>query len=241
MAEALEKFVLIIKCLSKGCCRVSDICDETGLSLSTVHRLLTSMVKLGLALQDPVHRLYYLGPVVFEIASNQLNLHQQLIVAAGAELKNLQTLTYETTALHVLMGIHQACLDEYVSPYPIKYSIGKGAVGLATTGASGKILVSQLDDITIKAFIKKHTKKNVNIDALDLNQISSIRKQGFAESSGERQTGAMGISAPIKNYFYPVAISVMGPEKRIIENKDTIVDLLKKSAKKISNTLLSYK
>ena len=237
MAQSLEKFVLIIRCLSKGIYRFSDICKETGLPPSTAHRLLTSMVKLELALQDPVHRFYYLGPVVFEIASNQLNLHQRLIVIASPELVNLQTLTHETTALHALMGIYQACLDEYVSLKPIKYSIGKGSVGLAATGASGKVLLSQLDDTTLKALKRNYTAKNINLDAL--GQISSIRESGFAESIGERQTGAMGISAPVYNYFCPISVSVMGPENRILENRDTIIKLVKMSARKISTMLLS--
>ena len=104
------------------------------------------MIDIELALQDLVHRLYYLGPAIFSIASYQQNAHQRLILTARNQIKYLQNAIHKTTALQALMGIYQTCLDEHVSPEPIRFTIGIGPIGFATTGASGKVLLSQFDD-----------------------------------------------------------------------------------------------
>ena len=238
MSQSLVKVVNILHCLSGGKNRFSDICKEIGLPPSTVHRLLDSMVKTGLALQDPIHRLYYLGPEIFNLASNPFSAHDHAIAIIEEELKLLRSRTDETASLHVLTGTYKICLDEHVSSEPIKYMAGKGQIGLVTIGATGRALLSQLDD----AEINKMREKLVQIDKIHkhksrpsvFDQIATVRAQGFAESSGERQAGGRGISVPIQNYFCPLCISIMGPEDRILKKREKIIKLLKEASERIS-------
>lgn len=243
MSQSLAKAVNILNCLSNGKNRFSEICRELKLPPATIHRLLTSMITTGLAFQDPVHRHYYLGPAILNLAFNPFSVHFHAVSIASDELKLLQSKTNETASLHALMGTHKICLDEHVSNEPIRYMIGKGEIGFIAGGASGKALLAQLDDAELELveekLIQLHKIKKEKYDLSVFKQIPAIRQQGFAESSGERQAGGMGISVPVKNYFCPLCISVMGPEDRITRKRETIIKLLKEASERLSKKLMS--
>jgi DNA-binding IclR family transcriptional regulator len=200
------------------------------------------MIDAGLARQDPVKRHYYLGPSIFSLALNSTNSHQHLIMIAQEYLKQLQILTQETVALHALVGIDQICLDEHIPPEPmIKFTIGKGEMSSAIYGASGKVLLSMLSNADLNQIKEKlsrpEKRKFPSSFQKAFGLIDTIRKQGFAESSSEVKSGASALSVPIKNYFCPLALSVMGPENRIIEKRKLIIERLKKTARLIEDRL----
>lgn len=238
MSQSLGNIVKIMNCLSCGTNRFTEICQEVGLPRSTVHRLLSSMVDSGLSVQDPVSRLYYIGPVIFNLASNPTMAHQHLIVTAQNEIKWLNRVTQETIALHVLMGTYQICLDELVSSEPIKFMIGRGEMALACFGASGKMLLSQLNDNELGHIKDKFDKLNKGSRTLSVfDEMSEIRKKGYAKSQGERKPGAAVYSMSVKNYYSPIALSVMGPENRIIEKEAIIIQSLKEASERLSEQL----
>ena len=67
-------------------------------------------------------------------------------------------------------------------------------------------------------------------------EINKIRKKGFGTSFGETHTDAAGISVPVKGYFFPVVLSVMGPKVRF--KPISILNELGETAIRISDNLL---
>ena len=67
--------------------------------------------------------------------------------------------------------------------------------------------------------------------------MKEIKEQGFAVSHGEIIPGIECIAAPIKNYNYPAALAVMGPENRIKHRTTEIIEVLKASAHCISSRI----
>ena len=126
----------ILKTLSNGTDRVSDISTRLQLSKSTVHRLLKSLEMSGLVIQDPLTRRYYLGPLVLEFASRPLVAHQNLSICAFDEMRHLRDLTGETVLLHIRIGLERICIEELQSFENIKYAAGKGSVAPLYTGAA---------------------------------------------------------------------------------------------------------
>ena len=83
------------------------------------------------------------------------------------------------------------------------------------------------------------TGNNVTDRKVLIAQLKVIKRQGYAVSYGERIAGAMCISAPIKHYSYPVALSVLGPENRLKPRAAEIKEELVTSAARITNSIVS--
>jgi DNA-binding IclR family transcriptional regulator len=99
-----------------------------------------------------------------------------------------------------------------------------------------------LADEEIKEFLNKMdlpevTEKSVTDKKVLLSQVNEIRERKYAVSIGEKITGAMCVSAPIENYRFPSALSILGPEIRVKPRTADIVNELKRSATRISNNV----
>ena len=67
-----------------------------------------------------------------------------------------------------------------------------------------------------------------------MRELAKVRKQGYAISYGERISGVVGISAPIKNYLCPAALSILGLEQRLSNELTNLVKEVKSCADSIS-------
>ena len=94
----------ILKCVSEGNSRVTDISAKLNISKSTTHRLLKTLVTVGMISQDPIKHTYRLGKLVVQIASPLLSSHQRLLECAKEEIKRLRELSGETVILYVRNG-----------------------------------------------------------------------------------------------------------------------------------------
>jgi IclR family acetate operon transcriptional repressor len=72
-----------------------------------------------------------------------------------------------------------------------------------------------------------------------LAELRSIRERGWASSSGERQSGAASIAAPVLNHAgAPVAaLSVSGPKDRFDTNNEKYVKFLLESTNRLSRKM----
>lgn len=234
----------ILKGLSYGIDRISDISDKLRLSKSTVFRLLKSFEVSGLVIQDPITRRYYLGPLVLELASKPIISHQNLIVCAYEDMRYLRDLSRETVVLYIRMGIERICLEEFQGLENIRYNAGKGVAVPVYTGSAGKVLLSELKDNELQLILK-----NIRLESLGPNTITDkgklfkelkkVRNQGYATSFGERIARSASISVPIKNYICPVALGLLGPDNRFsLKVMMGILEEIKKSASRISRKLI---
>lgn len=240
----MKKIAEILKCLSEGTHRFADICASVSLPKSTVHRLLNSMIQSDFALQSPADRHYYLGPLVFSLTANPLQTHQHLLTASQDELKRLRDTTRETVAIHIAMGGYKMCLEEIESPERIRYAKGKGVVDSSYFGAAGKLLLAQLERHELQKLLNnKKSSTAERLSDLDpatlLRQLQEIRKQGYAETIGERTPGAASISVPITNYVRPLTLSVLAPEDRFRKKRPMILKELRNASRRISKRLRS--
>lgn len=242
--NSVTRSVELLRSLSEGIGRISDLSIRHGLSKSTIHRLLKSLEFSGMVTQDPIKRSYYFSPLIFDLASRPVAHHQNLILCAYDEMRQLRDLTRETVALHIRAGLERICIEELQSPENLKLSSGRGFVSPVYTSSIGKILLSEIDNRELRLLLK-----NMRLVAVSPNTITDkevlwkelqkVRRQGYATSFSERVEGAGSISVPIRNYVCPVALSVWGPDNRFTLNVmmkylEGIVDC----ARRISNKLV---
>jgi len=241
---SVVRCVEILKSLSQGTGRISDLSVQLRLSKSTVHRLLKSLEISGLVTEDPVKRSYYLSPLIFELASRPIANHQNLIFSAYDDMRRLRDLTRETVALHVRVGLERICLEELQSPESLKFTSGRGFVAPVYTSSIGKILLSEIENEELQLLLKNlrlvpMSSNTITDKEVLWKELQEVRRQGYATSFGERIEGAAAISAAIKNYICPAALSVWGPDNRFTPNvMMKFLKEIKDCARRISDRLV---
>ena len=233
----------ILYCVSNGINTNIEIANNCRYSTSTAHRLLKTLKGLNWVIQDKTNRKYYLGPLVTQLSLNPLATHRYLIIQALQEMNRLSALTEETINLTILLQFRYVLLYDIPCKQELKITEHLQITGiLFAAGATGKVLLSQLDNKEIKEVlhkvdIPKVTEKSVTDKRVLTEQLKEIRQQKYAISCGEKLPGAMCFSAPVENYTFPAALSILGPEIRLKSKAADIVNELKLSAGRISENV----
>ena len=221
---------------------VMEVSKRLGLRQSTAHRLLRTLDATGLVTQDVSNRKYYLGPLFWRAATEAYAMHKSLTSCALEEMKPLRDITGETVGLYVQAGTQRQLLEGVESRHPIKYVVEKGYEAPIYTGAPGRVLLSLLKESDLKALVSQMELPLVGPRAITsksalIEEVARTRERGYAISSGEWAAGATAITAPIRGYFCPAALSVFGPSFRIGDPTSFLHDLLE-SANRISARML---
>ncbi len=243
--KAVYRAVNILFCLTNAINTVTDIANSCELSKPTVYRLLKTLEEMLLVTQDPVTHKYYLGPLINRIASNPQANHHYLINCALEELRRLWDFSGETVELNIMVGLQYIRLYEIQSKFELKVVAGPDPVGSVYVGATAKVLLSQLDDDELQTAlnnikISRVTEHSI-VDKEELMaQAKEIRRQGYAVSYGERIPEALCISAPIKNYLSPVALSLVGPVSRLEPRIDETIREVAAGSNRITDSITEF-
>jgi DNA-binding IclR family transcriptional regulator len=240
--KQIYRAVNILTSISHGVTSLTDIAENCQLNKATAYRLLKILEKTNMVKQDSMSRQYMLGRLFTQFVSAPLVPHRYLIRCADAELKHLATFTQETVHLDIMNGISDMILTSIPSTHVLRIVEETRESDYLHAGATGKVLLSQLDNkdlrIALKhAHLKQFTEHTVvHADEL-MVQIKRIREQGYGISFNERIMGVVAICTPINNYVVPAVISVLGPEDRLKPRINEILTEMKKSCTNICRSL----
>ncbi len=236
----------ILIALSRGVHTVNHITRACGFSKSTVHRVLKTLETYGLVVQDPGNRRYYLGPLVQQLNADPAAPHRKLVNDAREDMQALARLTEETVALDVLTGLRYVPLFEIPSRHDLKVTMASKKIGPEFSdlyaGATVKVLLSLLPDAELGFVLDNITlAPETTSTVVDRNvlraQLDEVRHAGVCVTRGERIPGTVCIAAPVRHYFLPAVLSVVGPESRVFPRLQANVGHLKKYAAKLSGRL----
>lgn len=234
----------IIKSISKGNGKISQIANTVDLTKGTTHRLLATLIRTRFVVQDPISLEYSLGPALLGLLYSPEVTHKNLVTCAFEEMKALNELTGETIVLHIISGLERVCIACIESSHSIRYTNAVGLVTPLYLGGAGKILLSELDGSELSIILN-----NIDFTPLTDNtitdrdklmeEIQKVRRLGYATSFGERTEGSSCLSVPVRKYVTPVALSVLGPITRFkFEEGDGLVETVQKTAENISKQLM---
>jgi DNA-binding IclR family transcriptional regulator len=230
----------ILTCLSRGIYSVTEIADVCRLNKATVHRLLKALVESNLAIQDSITHRYFLGHAIAQIVASPYTTHEYLVTCAIKPMIHLADFTEETVFLSILIGLRYLNLFEVPSKHDLRVVEIFKKSGYVPAGASSKVLLSQLSAKELKIatlnmdFASQAGDYKMTPESLS-QQIKEVRRKNYCISYGERVKGCICISAPIHNYVFPIALSVVGPENRIKPRIKEMVRELKSSAVLLTN------
>jgi len=239
--QSILRAAEILRCLGNGINSIKDIGVKCHLSVSTVHRILQTLVETDLAFQNVGDHKYYLGRLWDQISVEQSNAHKFFLSNSVEEVNRIWDLTGECTALGVEIGLQVVTLLQL----PCKFSFGviNRSIRPPFLGSENQALMSLHSDEEINAFLA-YSKFNPDMgteinNKQQLKEIyREVRLKGYAISQKElSDDGIMGISVPIGRYSHPAALTVVGPESRMLTHTDKIVKELLTSAKRITRRL----
>lgn len=242
--NSLNRATKILMCLSADVHSIKEIAARCDYHPATVHRMLKTLEEADWVRQNPRNRQYYLGPLVSELTTNLVSPHKILVTSALHDLLYLSSVTGETINLGIMMDYRYVLLHEIPSKHGLKFTNSTLPYGNPTLGATGRVLLSQLSDQDIQQSLPSAppqydaNKEIINNESL-MSQIMKIRKTGYCVSQGEVTDGAICISAPIRNYIYPAALSIIGSEDRMSSNIDGISAELVTCTNRISSAIIA--
>jgi IclR family transcriptional regulator, acetate operon repressor len=238
--ELVVRIAEILNCLSDGKNTLVEVTKSSKLSRSTVHRLLNALLEPHLTTYDSVNHRYYLGPAITRLAIKTSEPHKFLISCAIDEMQHLSEVTGETVSLSVMVGMELMSLYTVESRFSLKVTEDFPNVdSISPFGAAQKVLLSQLNKEELSFARNKMLiwgkRKKISFDLKKLElELDEIKKLGFSISHGEKKTGVLAISAPIKNYVCPVSLNLIGPDSRLLEKQKQFSRYVIASAKRIS-------
>jgi DNA-binding IclR family transcriptional regulator len=232
----------ILRCITQGINQSSTIADHLELSRSTTHRMLKTLQAAEFVVQDPLALRYSLGPFVHCLADYSAQYHENLISCALPGMDRLRSVTGETIVLVIRVGVRRMYIEELPSFQPLKYAPGKGYAPPLHAGATGKLLLSQMPVPELLRLLESMKLEkilpNTIIDRdILLRELEEVRRKGYAVSFSELEAGAASVAVPIHNYSQPVAMCVLGPENRMVNRIDKILEELRKTVPVIEKAL----
>ena len=204
--QSIDRAVMILRCfdVKRPELGISELSRLTGLSTSTVHRLMTSLVENELVRQT-THRRYSLGPLVVQLGRSG-GLPTALLDVALAVAKPLCEEVDETVGIHELLPNGQrAVIGQVESRQELRRTYTEFGVPLPLPhGAPGKAMLAHLPaerrEWWLARPIDPATPSTIaDPDALR-EQLGEIRERGWAYSDAERTTGIRAVAAPVLDH-----------------------------------------
>lgn len=245
--QSLDRAVAILNVFTRERAElgVSEIARLVGLTPSTAHRLLNSLLAHGLIQQVSGSKRYALGPHVLRlayIASGHVSVQQ----AALPVMHWLRNQSDETVGLHVLRADHQrVVIDQAESHKPLRRTYTElGQPIPLHQGAPGKALLAHLSSEAQEAILTRPLEAVTDrtpVDPLCLRQeLALIRERGYALSFGERVSGIHTVAVPVWNHTGAVvaSLSVTGPAMRMgRERLEALAPLALEASRRLSAQL----
>lgn len=225
---------------------LNELSLRTGLSPSTTHRLLATLLAEGYVTQDRESSRYLLGHRIAGTAATIQQRTAHLRALARPHLETIAAETGETTSLVVLDDMRSVYIDMADGTHALRMAMRVGSTFPAHTSASAKaILAHQRDEEALNLIFEdeplRKLAKNTIVTAKAFKaELQNVLANGYAVEDEELEDSVSCIAAPILvSDGVPVAaISVPGPTARVLTpDASRIGDLVKRHAEEMSRRL----
>ncbi|MCG5211810.1 IclR family transcriptional regulator [Streptosporangium sp. KLBMP 9127] len=197
--SSIDKALAVLEAIAEHH-RVTDIAAVTGVSKSTVHRILQSLVEWGFARSDGAGG-YEPGPRILTLAGRVMTRFDPARQAAGA-LRSLHERTGYTTHFAIRSGDEAVYIDKLEGrrPYQMPSRVGM-SLRLHST-AIGKAILAHLTEDEVRAIAARTGLPRVTPGTLTgqaelLAHLAKIRTLGYAMDDEENMPGILCVGAPV--------------------------------------------
>ena len=216
--KSLIRAVAVIKAFTPDKLELgsTDVCCMTGIPLTTVHRIQTTLTKERLLERNPSTGKYRVGIELYVQGSlflRSINLH----TAATPVVKELNNLTSETVNMAIFDKGYITIVLRMESKYRLRSPSYVGFTSPAYANANGKALLSELSEAEIDELyhdetLRPVTKKTIATKAELKRELEQIKKNGVAINIEEVWEGEAAVASVVRESsgeaFASLAIAV---------------------------------
>ena len=221
--QSVERTLDLMEALAnaQGEISITNLAQRTGLHVSTVHRLLATLVHRGYVRQNRETARYYLGAKLALLGEGAPR-YTELRLQSQSALAALTDLIDETTNLVVLEDTAAVYIDQVQCKQVVRLFTAIGnRVPLQCT-AAGKVLLAwlpaeQRERIVDRLEFRSYTPRSIASRSALAAAIEQVRKNGYALDEEEYQAGVRCIAVPIvtADGHAVASISVSAPAHRL--------------------------
>lgn len=200
---------------------ISEIAQETGLPLPTVHRLASQLEDRGFLKRQIAGKRYLVGHALVRVGAKALNA-----AFSADDIRGELTSLARKIGEHCQLGVNQ--LDEitYVETARAELSSGlffaQGRRSPLHSSSIGKLFLADLTDKEFGSWLSRtHREKltmhtMVSVQALK-REIKETKARGWARSNEELVEGVVGCAVPVRNSHGQLlaGLGVSAPKARV--------------------------
>lgn len=220
---------------------LTDLSEKLGLHMSTVHRLLATLMQYNLVEQNQVNGRYRLGLQALHLGTavlQQLDLRQEVLPF----MRELSELTGETVNLSVPDGHEVVYIEKIEGSSPLRLFSRIGHRAPAYCTGAGKVLLSEMSLDDVRAILRSQGMVPLTPNTLTtfeefLHALDFVRLNGYALDDEECEIGASCIAAPIRGYKGKIvaALSISGASVRFgADRRSELIGLVLDISRKTS-------
>lgn len=202
----LDKAALVLGALEAGPTSLAGLVNATGLARPTAHRLAVALEYHRMVARDLQGR-FVLGPRLAELAAAAGE--DRLLAAAGPVLTALRDATGESAQLYRRQGDQRICVAAAERSHGLRDSVPVGSVLTMQAGSAAQVLLAWEEPDRMH--------RGLSSARFTATVLAGVRRRGWAQSVGERESGVASVSAPVRGPSGRVvaALSVSGPIERL--------------------------
>ncbi|MGH7708431.1 MAG: IclR family transcriptional regulator [Vulcanimicrobiaceae bacterium] len=243
--QSIDRALDLLEALAtrRSATAISELAHMVGLHVSTVHRLLSTLVDRGYVRQDPETSRYHLGARIFSLA-NAADLHLDLRIVAHPYLERMMRSAGETANLVTSTDNEVIYLDQVESLHLVKMFTAPGMrAPLFCTGTGKAILAFRPPagvEPILASSLRQYTPHTIVTRAALERELELIRRNGYAVDNEEMEEGVRCLAVPIFDRHGRVggAVSVSGPTSRMTRERVLeLAPLAKKIVHELSQQL----
>lgn len=200
--QTIDRAMQVIKVLAgsdqKKWVSITDLSKDCDLPVSTMHRLLQSMIKHGLIQQDPNLKLYSMGNTWLEYGLQMYDTFD-FVGLIRPEMEKLMHEVGESVYFSKPIGEEALVVERIDCPQnPIRIYDQLGLRIPMNIGAANKVMLAHMPkEEALKIVNELVPQEEIEEFLLVLNK---IRNEGYGESHGEKTKGTSSVAAPLFNH-----------------------------------------
>lgn len=248
IVQSVERALTLLEILAEAGSpmTITDIAKNVDLKISTVHRLLATLINKGYVEKDSDSK-YKLSLKLLSIGQSSV-YPLDLRAKARPYLEELVERCNETANLSILDSSEVVYIDQVESTniVLVKMFSTVGTRRQAHCTGSGKVLLSslpaaELEKVLASMEFKRYTNETITDVEIFRKELERVRIQGYALDMGERERDMRCVAAPVRKHDGEVvaALSVSGPSTRITSYylNNELIEIVRDVAGKFSRSL----
>jgi DNA-binding IclR family transcriptional regulator len=242
LTSVTKALQILLLAYDRGEIGVTETGQELGMSRSSAHRLLVTLVKSGFLRQDQRKKGYSLGPTLVRIglaAVGDLDIRRE----GRRPLEELSEKLQETVCLSVLDGATARVIDGVEHRRALRVTVSLGDAQPAHVTAGGKALLAAHRPEDVRAILSDHLPSTAAASITEWplleRELEDVRLHGWAVDLEESADDLHGVGVAIRSRLGEplAAVSVTAPASRLRErDMPAIAVALQETAAAIAQT-----